>query len=142
MSSHEKMYLVNFGAKLSDEVLEAVRTDVKAETIEQIIKKVNLDLSKNPYLQIHDCIFSVKKYLLGACPVVINLPGLPIAVAFICNEIEALTGKPPVIVFTSRDVSKEGYFSDFKFKRLFSLSYERVSTRERWKNNCEDEIEK
>lgn len=139
MSSHEKMYLVNFGAKLSDEVLEAVKNEVKAETIEQIIKKVNLDLSKNPYLQIHDVVFSVKKYLLDDYPSVINLPGLPIACVFIVNEIEALTGKPPVIVFTSRDISKEGYFSDFKFKRLFSLNYERTATRERFKNgNCSE----
>lgn len=139
MSSHEKMYLVNFGAKLSDDVLEAIRNDVNANTIEQVIKKVNLDLSKNPYLQIHDVVFSVKKYLLEDIPCVINLPGLPLAVAFILNEIEALTGKSPVIVFTSRDISKEGYFSDFKFKRLFSLNYERVATRERFKNNCIDD---
>jgi hypothetical protein len=139
VSQHEKMYLVNFGAKLSDEVLEDVKNDVNANSIEQIIKKVNLDLSKNPYLQIHDVVFSVKKYLLDDCPYVINLPGLPIACVFIVNEIEALTGKPPVIVFTSRDISKEGYFSDFKFKRLFSLNYERTATRERFKNGNSSE---
>lgn len=139
MSSHEKMYLVNFGAKLSDDVLEAVKNDVNANCIEQIIKKVNLDLSKNPYLQIHDVIFSVKKYLLEGCPIVINLPGLPIACVFIVNEITALTGREPTIIFTSRDISKDGYFSDFKFKRLFSLSYEKNCTREKFKNNCFEE---
>jgi hypothetical protein len=134
MSQYEKMYLLNFGAKLCDEAVESIKNEVGADNIEQILKKVNLDLSKNPYLQCHDVVLSAKKYLLDSCPCVINLPGLPIACVFIVNEIAALTGREPTIVFTSRNISEAGYFSDFQFKRLFNLSYERTVTRERFKN--------
>lgn len=135
MAHYEKMYLLNFGAKLSEEAVENIRKEVDSEKIEQIIKKVNLDLSKNPYLQCHDVVYSQKSILLNDCPCVINLPGLPIACVFIVNEITALTGHEPTIVFTSRNISGEGYFSDFKFRRLFNLSYEKTVTREKFKNN-------
>ena len=138
MAQYEKMYLLNFGAKLSDETVEEIRKEVGATTIEQVMKKVNLDLSKNPYLQCHDVVLSQKKYLLDDSPCVVNLPGLPIACVFIVNEIAALTGREPTIVFTSRNISGEGYFSDFKFRRLFNLSYERTVTRERFKNGSDD----
>lgn len=137
MAQYEKMYLLNFGAKLSDEAVEEIKKEVGADSIEQVMKKVNLDLSKNPYLQCHDIVISQKKYLLGDSPCVINLPGLPIACVFIVNEIAALTGHEPTIVFTSRNISGEGYFSDFKFRRLFNLSYEKTVTRERFKNGDE-----
>jgi hypothetical protein len=137
VAQYEKMYLLNFGAKLSDEAVEEIKKEVGADSIEQVMKKVNLDLSKNPYLQCHDIVMSQKKYLLGDCPCVINLPGLPIACVFIANEIAALTGHEPTIVFTSRNISGEGYFSDFKFRRLFNLSYEKTVTRERFKNGDE-----
>lgn len=134
MEQYEKVYLVNFGAKLADDAVENIRKEVGANSIEQILKKVNLDLSKNPYIQCHDIVMSQKSYLLGEFPCVINLPGLPIACVFIVNEIAAITGHEPTIVFTSRNISGEGYFSDFKFKRMFNLQYERTVTRERFKN--------
>jgi hypothetical protein len=137
VAQYEKMFLLNFGAKLSDEAVEEIRKEVGAESIEQVVKKVNLDLSKNPYIQCHDIVLSQKNILLGSNPCVINLPGLPIACVFIVNEISALTGHEPTIVFTSRDISGEGYFSDFKFKRLFNLGYERTVTREHFKNGEE-----
>ena len=134
MAKFEKVYLLNFGARLSDEVQESIRNEVDAESVEQIMKKVNLDLSRNPYLQCHDIVLSQKKYLLGKYPCVINLPGLPIACVFIANEITAITSREPTIVFTSRNIVGEGFFSDFKFKRLFNLSYEKTVTREKFKN--------
>jgi len=134
VAHYAKVYLLNFGAKLSDEVLDAVKTEVDADSIEQVIKKVNLDLSKNPYLQCHDVVLSQKKILMGEDPFVVNLPGLPIACVFIANEITALTGREPTIIFTSRNIAGEGYFSDFKFRRLFNLSYEKTVTREKFKN--------
>jgi len=135
VSQYEKVYLLNFGAKLSDDTVEQIREEVKADSIEQILKKVNLDLSKNPYIQCHDIVLSQKSYLLGDSPCVVNLPGLPIACVFIVNEIAALTGHEPTIVFTSRNISGEGFFSDFKFKRMFNLQYEKTVTREKHKNN-------
>lgn len=134
MSEYDRVYLVNFGAKLTDNTCEDIKKEVKANSIEQIMVKVNLDLSKNPYFQCHEIVKRVQKYLLSEFPFVINLPGLPIAGVFIANEIAAITGHEPTVVFTSRDISGDGYFSEFKFKRMFNLSYERNVTRERFKN--------
>jgi hypothetical protein len=137
VAKFNKVYLLNFGARLSEEVQEAIRKEVDAESIEQIMKKVNLDLSKNPYLQCHDIVISQKKYLLDESPCVVNLPGLPIACVFITNEIAAITGREPTIVFTSRNIAGEGFFSEFQFRRLFNLSYEKTVTREKFKNGEE-----
>lgn len=134
MSEYKKVYLVNFGAKLTDGTCDSIRDEVKADSIEQVMAKVNLDLSKNPYFQCHEIVKKVQQYLLSEFPFVINLPGLPIAGVFIANEIAAITGHEPTVVFTSRDISNDGYFSEFKFKRMFNLSYERNVTRERFKN--------
>jgi len=135
--THEKVYLLNFGAKLSDEVLRNIEKEVSAKICEQIMIKVNLDLSKNPYLQCHDIVAKQKIYILGDFPFVVNLPGLPIACIFIINEISALKGREPIIVYTSRNIAKEGFFSEFKFKRIFDLSYEKTVTRERFKGGSE-----
>lgn len=134
MAKYKKIYLVNFGAKLTDEVLENIKQEVDAEESEQVIRKVNLDLSKNPYFQCHDIVMSVKDILLGDDPFVINIPGLPVACVFIVNEITALTGYEPTIVFTSRNIAGEGFFTDFRFRRLFNLNYEKTVTREKFKN--------
>jgi len=134
VAKFEKVYLLNFGARLSDEVQESIKSEVDAESIDQVMKKVNLDLSKNPYLQCHDIVLSQKKYLLSESPCVVNLPGLPIACVFIANEIAAITGREPTVVFTSRNIAGEGFFSDFRFRRLFNLSYEKTVTREKFKN--------
>lgn len=135
--SHEKVYLLNFGAKLRDEVLKSIEEEVDAKTCEQIMVKVNLDLSKNPYLQCHDIVVKQKKYILSDQPFVVNLPGLPIACVFIINEISAIRGREPTIIFTSRNIAGEGFFSDFKYRRIFDLSYEKTVTRERFKNGEE-----
>ena len=131
---HEKVYLLNFGAKLSNEVLKNIEEEIGAFTCDQIMIKVNLDLSKNPYLQCHDIVSKQKKYILSDFPFVINLPGLPIACIFIINEISALKGREPIIVFTSRNIAGEGFFSEFKFRRMFDLSYEKTVTREHFKS--------
>jgi hypothetical protein len=138
VATYEKVYLLNFGAKFDEDVKEAIRQQVDAAEIEQVMKKVNLDLSKNPYLQCHNIVLSQKDILLGEYPCVINLPGLPIACAFIINEISAITGNEPTIVFTSRNIANEGFFSSFKFRRMFNLSYEKTVTREKFKNGESD----
>lgn len=138
MANYEKVYLLNFGARLSEEVEESIKAEVGADDIDQIMKKVNLDLSRNPYLQCHDIVASQKKYLLSESPCVINLPGLPVACIFIVNEITAITGREPTVVFTSRNIAGEGFFSEFKFRRLFNLSYEKTVTREKFKSGEND----
>lgn len=134
MPKYKKVNLLNFGAKLNEEVLEKIKEETNSQDIHQEIIKVNLDLSKNPYLQCHDVVYSVLDMLTSGEPFVVNLPGLPIACTFIVNEITAITGKEPTIVFTSRNIAGEGYFSEFKYKRLFNLSYEKTVTREKFKN--------
>lgn len=134
MSQYDKVFLINFGAVLSDSTCDDIKKEVDANEIEQIMIKVNLDLSKNPYFQCHEIIKKHQEYFLSKNPFVINLPGLPIACVFLVNEIAALASHDPTIVFTSRDISKDGFFSEFKFKRLFNLSYERNVTREKFKN--------
>lgn len=134
MSKYNRVNLLNFGAKLNQEVLENVKKEVSADDIYQEMVKVNLDLSKNPYLQCHDVVYSVRDVLTSDDPFVVNLPGLPIACTFIVNEITAITGVEPTILFTSRNIAGEGYFSEFKFRRLFNLSYEKTVTREKFKN--------
>jgi hypothetical protein len=134
VSNYERVNLINFGAALNDEALQAIQKEVDADEIKQIMVKVNLDLSKNPYIQCHDIVDKQKNLLLSSDPFVVNLPGLPIACVFIVNEIAAITGKEPTIVFTSRNISGEGYFSEFKFRRLFNLGYEKTVTREKFKN--------
>lgn len=134
MSNYRRVNLLNFGAKLNDDVLEKIKEETKAEDIHQKMIKVNLDLSRNPYIQCHDIVEAQKDYLLSDDPFVVNLPGLPVACVFILNEISAITGTEPTIVFTSRNIAGEGYFSEFKFRRLFNLSYEKTVTREKFKN--------
>jgi hypothetical protein len=131
---YEKIYLINFGAKLNDSVCEEVAKELKSKEIEQVMIKVNLDLSKNPYFQCHEIVKNHQKYFLENIPFVVNLPGLPIAVVFLVNEITAITSHEPTIIFTSRDISQDGFFSEFKFKRMFNLSYEKNVTREHFKN--------
>lgn len=138
MSKFNKVFLINFGARLNNDVLEAIKTEVDSDEIEQVMQKVNLDLSKNPYLQCHDIVLNQKSHLLNGDPCVINLPGLPIACVFITNEITAITGREPTIVFTSRNIANEGFFSEFQFKRLFNLSLEKTVTREKFKNGNND----
>lgn len=134
MATYTKVYILNFGAKFDEDVKEAIRQQVDAAEVEQVMKKVNLDLSKNPYLQCHNIVLSQKDILLGDDPYVVNLPGLPIACVFLINEITAITGNEPTVIFTSRNIAEEGFFSSFKFKRLFNLSYEKTVTREKFKN--------
>jgi len=134
VSNYNIVNLLNFGAKLNNDVLDKIKTEIGANEVKQEMAKVNLDLSKNPYIQCHDIVYSKIDIITGDDPFIINLPGLPIACVFIINEITAITGVEPTLVFTSRNIANEGYFSEFKFRRLFNLNYEKTVTREKFKN--------
>lgn len=134
MPKYKRINLLNFGATLNEDVLDKVKEEIDSEEIYQEMAKVNLDLSKNPYLQCHDIVHSKRDIITSSDPFIVNLPGLPIACVFIINEITAISGKEPTIIFTSRNIAGEGYFSDFKFRRLFNLNYEKTITREKFKN--------
>lgn len=130
----EKAYLMNFGAILSDGIIEDIKVDHKIEELEQVHIKASLNLKKHStYIQVHDVIERNKNYFTGGPPIIVNLPGLPIYVAHLITEISALTGKLPVIVECIKDYDTDGIFSSFKYKRLYELDRERSWSRENYK---------
>jgi len=139
MEKIKKVYIMNFGALLSDEIIEQIKEQEGIEEIEQIHIKRSLNLKKHSvYIQVHDIINEYKKYFLGNTPVIVNLPGLPIYVAALITEISALTSRLPIIVECIKEYSN-GVFSKFKYKRLYNLDKERTCSRESYKTNSERE---
>jgi len=135
----EKVYLLNFGALLSDHIIDKLKEQENIQEIEQIHIKRSLNLKKySVYIQVHDIVNEFKDYFLSKIPVVINLPGLPIYAACLITEISALTGKLPVIIECVKDYDSDGVFSDFKFKRLYNLDRERAYSREAYKTGKYD----
>ena len=132
----EKAYLLNFGALLSDNIVEAIKADHDIADIEQIHIRASLNLKKHStYIQVHDIVEKHKEYFCSGIPIIINLPGLPIYVAHLLTEISALTSKLPVIVECVKDYDSDGIFSDFKYKRLYDEDRERSWSRENYKRN-------
>lgn len=130
----EKVYLLNFGAILSDNIIQAIKEDHKIQEIEQIHITASLNLRQHStYIQVHDIVERYKDYFLSNTPVIVNCPGLPIYVAHLLTEISALTGKLPVILECIKDYDADGIFSKFKYKRLYELSRERTWSRENFK---------
>jgi len=142
MEEIKKVYLLNFGALLSDEIIEDMKQSENIEEIEQIHIKKSLNLRKHSvYIQVHDIVSEYKRYFLGETPVIINLPGLPIYVASLITEISALTSRLPIIVECVKEYSN-GVFSSFKYKRLYNLDKERTCSRESYKtNSAREELE-
>jgi len=142
MKEIKKVYLLNFGALLSDEIIEDMKQSENIEEIEQIHIKKSLNLRKHSvYIQVHDIVSEYKRYFLGETPVIINLPGLPIYVASLITEISALTSRLPIIVECVKEYSN-GVFSSFKYKRLYNLDKERTCSRESYKtNSAREELE-
>jgi len=131
----EKVYLLNFGAELSESIIEDIKKKENILELEQIRIKRSLNLKKHSiYIQVHDIVEEFKDYFTSKHPVIINLPGLPIYAACLITEISALTGKLPIIVECVKDYDSDGVFSDFKFKRLYNLDRERAYSRESYKS--------
>lgn len=131
--SMQNVNLINFGAELHTNVIEAVEKEHNIK-IEQINVPASLNLKKySTYIQVHDLVEKNKELFYQKDFFILNLPGLPIFSAFLITEIHALTGKFPIILECLKDYSNEGIFSHYKFKRLYDLDRERVQSRERYK---------
>ncbi len=131
--SMQNVNLINFGAELHTNVIEAVEKEHNIK-IEQINVPASLNLKKySTYIQVHDLVEKNKDLFYQKDFFILNLPGLPIFSAFLITEIHALTGKFPIILECLKDYSNEGIFSHYKFKRLYDLDRERVQSRERYK---------
>lgn len=131
--SKQQVNLINFGAELHKNVIQAVEQEHDIE-VEQINVPASLNLKKySTYIQVHDLIERNRELFFNKDFFIVNLPGLPIFSAFLITEIHALTGKFPIVLECLKDYSNDGIFSHYKFKRLYDLDRERVQSRERYK---------
>lgn len=130
----KRVNLINFGAFLKDDIISDIEKDNNIEVEQIMVKGTSLNLKKHStYIQVHDLVNENKDYFVEVDDFIINLPGLPIFGAFLITEVHALTGKFPKIVECVKDFANEGMFSDFKYKRLYDLDRERVTSRENYK---------
>lgn len=131
---NKSVNLLNFGAELRKDVIDDIESQHNIQ-IKQIMVKTSLNLKKHStYIQVHDLIENNSHLMTDVDFFIINLPGLPIFSAFLITEIHALTGRFPIIVECLKDYSQEGIFSHYKFKRLYDLDRERVTSREKFKS--------
>ena len=132
--SMKKVNLINFGAYLKDDIISDIEKDQNIEINQVVVRGTSLNLKKHStYIQVHDLVEQNKSNFVDADDFIVNLPGLPIFGAFLITEIHALTGRFPKIVECVKDYEHEGMFSDFKYKRLYDLDRERVTSRENYK---------
>jgi len=123
------LFILNFGRKLPDPVIKEIETKTKAIVTEEQIK-VNINLSKVIYIQIVDIIDSIPKELLkGNKKILVNLPGLPIAAAYIIVELHARMGFFPLVLELYRDHAADNIWNDWNLKRIVDLEYERSISR-------------
>jgi hypothetical protein len=97
--------------------------------VEELVK-VNLNLSKNLYVQIIDIINQLPKDLLnGNKKVCVNFPGLPIASAYILVELHAKLGFFPLALELYRTREEDPIFNNWQLKKITDLEYERSRSR-------------
>lgn len=134
MSSKKIVNLINFGAYLKEKIIQDMEEDNKIDINQVMVKGTSLNLKKHStYIQVHDLVDNNRNHFIEADDFIINLPGLPIFAGMLIAEIHALTGKFPKIVECVKDYENDGMFSDFKYKRLYDLDRERVTSRENYK---------
>lgn len=132
--SKKRVNLINFGAFLKDEIIEDIENDQNIQVKQIMVKGTSLNLKKrSTYIQVHDLVEQNQDNFMNADDFIINFPGLPIFAGMLVAEIHALTGRFPKIVECVKDYAEEGMFSDFKYKRLYDLDRERVTSRENYK---------
>lgn len=123
------LYVLNFGRKLSEEIVKEVETQYKAVVIEHAVK-TNLNLSKNIYIQIIDIINELPKDLFESSKkICLNFPGLPIASAYILVELHAKLGYFPLALELYRTREEDPIFNGWKLKKITDLEYERNRSR-------------
>ncbi len=132
--SKKRVNLINFGAHLKNDIIQDIEENNNIYIEQIMVKGTSLNLKKHStYIQVHDLVNQNKESFTEVDDFIINLPGLPIFGAFLITEIHALTGKFPKIVECIKDFAGDGMFSDFKYKRLYNLDRERVTSRENYK---------
>jgi hypothetical protein len=120
--------LVNFGSKLSDNIIQDIEAEQKLK-ITQIVIPFSMNLKKHSIaIQVHDIFERNKSSFIECDDVIINLPGLPIGVCFVIIEAYALLGALPKIVECIKDF-EDGLFTQFKYKRIYNLDLEKTSSR-------------
>ena len=123
------LFVINFGRKLNDEIIKDLTEKYKTLVIEEVVK-VNLNLSKNLYVQIIDIIEQLPKDLVdGNKKVCVNFPGLPIAAAYILVELHARLGYFPLALELYRTREEDPIFNNWQLKKLTDLEYERSRSR-------------
>jgi len=123
------LFILNFGRKLPEAVIKEIEEKTKAIITEEQVK-VNINLSKNIYIQIVDIIDAIPKDLLkGNKKILVNLPGLPIAAAYIIVELHARMGFFPLVLELYRDHAADNIWNDWNLKRIVDLEYERSISR-------------
>ena len=125
------LYILNFGRKLSENVVSEIQQSTNALVNEELIR-VNINLSKNIYIQVVDVVNSITSdQLNGDKKIVVNLPGLPLAAVYILVELHARLGYFPLVLELYRDHKKDPIFSEFSLKKIVDLERERNVTRSR-----------
>ena len=127
------IHLLNFGRKLSESVIKSIEELVKATVVEELVN-VNLDLSKNLFIQVVSIVDKIPRESLRIDEnhrVVINLCGLPVAAVYIITELHARLGVFPPVLEMTKDVNGDGLFASFKLKKVVDLERERISSRSR-----------
>lgn len=127
------IHLLNFGRKLSESIIKQIEEQTKATVIEEVIN-VNLDLSKNTYIQIVNLIDKISRDSLKVNEnhrIIVNLCGLPLAAVYIITELHARIGTFVPVLELTKDINTDGIFANFKLKRIIDLERERIASRSR-----------
>jgi len=133
------IYVINFGRKLNDLIVKDLEAKYKTVVIEELVK-VNLNLSKNLYVQIIDIINDLPKDLIdGSKKICINFPGLPIAAAYILVELHAKLGFFPLAIELYRTREEDPIFNNWQLKKITDLEYERSRSRSKMFDPSQEE---
>ena len=131
----KKAYLINFDKPLPEKVIEEVEKNY--EDIDELIvvnKKVTIDLrKKNIYIQCIDIRRSIEKeyptIFTEDNAIIVNPPGFAIAAIYLINEIEARLKTKPYILELIKNKDSNHLFSQFEFRRVLSLEYNKNVSR-------------
>jgi hypothetical protein len=127
--SSRKLHILNFGRKLSSQVIHTITTQYKA-TVEEYHIKVNINMKKNYYIQCVDIMNRIDPEVLnGTQKVAVNPPGLPNIAIYLITELHARMGVFPLILEMYRDKSSDPLFNEFRLKRIIDLERERQVSR-------------
>lgn len=129
-----KCYLINFDKPLPDTVIEQLKS--KHNDIEELVvidKKVIIHFNRQIYIQCVDIRAQIEKdypdIFSGKFPIIVNLPGLAIAAVYLMNELEAASGTKPKILELIKLKGVDNLFSNFEFRRVLNLEYNKNVSR-------------